>query len=130
MDRNRKSSAYRIKHRVKKGLSESLLRGVPASGSEADKFLLRGAAHPSRMQRAAAWIFGAVLVGIGVVLVDAARGAGFFPLVLSASFFLLLGIWIFRNGFARADRRKVESGRPEVKARGSRSSPTIERPGP
>jgi hypothetical protein len=101
MYRNKKIKFYDLLARRKRTQGHSLLRDVPTNGSEADRFLLNGAPHPSSMQRAAAWIFGAWFIAIGIVFVDVARGSGSFPVVVAASICLLLGFWIFRNGFAR-----------------------------
>lgn len=106
MSHNRQVKLHDHPRHFRQKQSRSLLRGVPANGSEADKFLLSGATRPSSMQRAAAWIFGAWFIAIGVVFVDVARSSGSFLVVLAASLCLLLGIWMFRNGFARTHRNK------------------------
>ena len=72
-----------------------------ANSNDVNRFLWRGSAKPSFVQRVGAWIFGATFIGIGLTLVGLAHLDRSFLTVLFASAWILVGARVFRNGFPR-----------------------------
>jgi hypothetical protein len=71
-----------------------------------DVFFWRGSPNPSLVQRIAAWMFGVVLVGLGIEIFSLifASASSLVDVLLMVSMSVLCvfaGIRIFRNGFPR-----------------------------
>jgi hypothetical protein len=79
------------------------------NGRSVDAFLWKGSSNPPLVQRIAAWLFGLVFIGFGLVLLSAAARVrnedhsliGGVVITLISLSSALLGIRLFRNGFPR-----------------------------
>jgi hypothetical protein len=78
-----------------------------------DVFLWRGSPNPTTLQRIAAWLFGIVFFGQGLLLLGMARfdERGNFWVGLASIPVLSLGVRIFRNGFPRHKKTAPISNR-------------------
>jgi hypothetical protein len=95
------------------------------NGRAVDAFFWNGSPNPTLVQRIAAWIFGLVFMGSGLLFLPMAaevRDAehswiGAWVYTLIAVLFILGGIKVFRNGFARPTKTDQQ---PEQGADGIR----------
>ncbi len=80
------------------------------NGRAVDVFLWRGSPDPPLVQRIAAWMFGLLFIGSGLLLFSVAAPKileedrswiGVAVIALTSLFFVLIGMRIFRNGFPR-----------------------------
>ena len=84
--------------------------GAWVNATRVDRFLWKGSANPTLVQRVAAWMFGLVFVGFGLeFFAFAVRFRYSFASVLVAVTlacgFALAGIKIFLNGFPKRGRK-------------------------
>jgi len=84
----------------------SPLRAAVAHAPTGDAFLLKGASNLTLVQRIAAWILGLFLFTEGLTV--AVLGVSVAPVLLVGVGFMLLGAWVFRNGFPRKGRFDIE----------------------
>jgi hypothetical protein len=67
-------------------------------------FCWRGSPNPTWPQRVGAWLFGLIFAADGLFLFTIARENNSDATALMGYFQILLGAWIFRNGFPRGPR--------------------------
>jgi hypothetical protein len=71
------------------------------NGKLVTRLLFRGIENPTPVQRVGAWLFGLAYFGAGLVLVDAGRQTDTWEYKFIGLSVMLLGIWVFRNGFPK-----------------------------
>jgi hypothetical protein len=86
--------------------TEDLLRLTIAGATTGDAFLLKGSRNLTWSQRTTAWVLGLFFFALGLAI--ALVGARVPPVLLGGFGFMLLGAWVFRNGFPRKGRPDPE----------------------